>query len=182
MILKFLNYTGVPLYLDRDDKITKIGCSSEKNIEIPTSAGNYTRFFAKYKGETLKMSGAINILIESEKTHQTIVLRAIIDGGTKIIGCLAHNSEGNYVYSEVPISDPDGVMFYNISVPLDRSIWSSVKKAIGVSFGSEYCENKDGLLCDKFLMIPVFIWLITIFAIVCSVMIAFIIYKVKKSI
>lgn len=181
MILKFLNYTGVPLYLDHDDKITKIGCSSEKNIEVPTSAGNYTRFFAKYKGETLKMSGAINILIESNKTHQTIILRAIIDGDTKIIGCLAHNSEGNYVYSEVPIRTLKDVMFYNISVPLDRSLWSSVKKAIGMSLGNEYCENKDGLLCDKFLMIPVFIWLITIFAIICAVMVACVVYKLKKS-
>lgn len=175
MKLLLVNCTGISLFLKFDKKMYKLNCGSERILEIDPNSAKYTRFVAKYKSERPETRGLINVLLDSNRDYQTLVLRAIIDGNVQAIGCLTINDSGNYVYSVISDNKltqryPE-LQYYNISVPIDRSKWAKFKEAIGINFSTGYCENRDSLACDKFIGVPMYIWMIILIIVIVIVLI-----------
>lgn len=180
MDIRILNFTGVSLKIKWDSTHEIIGCSSEKVIQIEKSSARLTRFYAKYKStpdSPLNTKGQINTIFTSGKQNHTLILGAFVDGEPKYIGCITANEVGRYLYNEFDRKDLTakypGVIFYNIPIDLyyTNNPLQKIKKIYRTVFNTAHCENRDGPMCDKFVGIPVLLFLGLVFFIILAVVI-----------
>lgn len=179
MNIRILNYTGVTFKLKWNSTHDFIGCNSEKTIQIEPSQARLTRFFARYKSipeSPVRIKGQINIIIDSNKVDNILILGAFTEGQPKYIGCISVNEAGRYLYNEYSRDKLEqqypGAKFYNIPVELyfKNGLVNKLRKIYYLTFNSAHCENRDGPMCDKVVGIPVLILLfIVIICVVISV-------------
>lgn len=171
MNITIINYTGVTFKLKWDSTHDFIGCNSQKTIQIEQSHARLTRFFARYKSiptSPVRIKGQINIVFNTLKTDNTLILGAFTDGKPKYIGCITVNDAGRYLYNEYPRKVLQerypSAKFYNIPVELyfKNGLLTKLKKAYYITFNQSHCENRDGPMCDKVIGIPVLIIIIIV--------------------
>lgn len=180
MNITIINYTGVTFKLKWDTTHDFIKCNSMKTIQLNPSQARLTRFFARYKSvpeSPIYIKGNINIVFDSSKLDNTLILGAYTEGKPKYIGCISVNEAGRYLYNEYPRETLEkkypSAKFYNLPVELyfDNGIFTKIKKIYSITFNGAQCENRDGPMCDKILGIPV---LLMIFIIIICVVISII--------
>jgi hypothetical protein len=193
MNIKILNYTGVSIRLKWGTNNTVVACNTESDIQLETSKAKLTRFHAKYKSVVeapIQVKGQINVIFETAKYEQTLVLGAFIEGVPRYIGCLAVNDSGKYFYTEYPrkklVDRYPYAKFFNISVDLytSSSFMAKMKKIYNTTMGTTYCENRDGPMCDKVFGVPmlVLIFIILLVFIITIVVVVTVGYVNKKNI
>ncbi len=171
MNITIINYTGVTFKIKWGSTHDFIGCNSQKIIQVEQSQARLTRFFARYKSiptSPVRIKGQINIVFNSSKTDNTLILGAFTNGVPKYIGCISVNDAGRYLYNEYPrkmLEDKyPAAKFYNIPVELyfDNGLLTRLKKAYYITFNQSHCENRDGPMCDKVFGVPVLILIMLI--------------------
>lgn len=186
MDLTFVNYTGLSLNIIYNQTTTVLSCGSQVMIPITLKTAKYTRFFAKYTNSSqskIKTKGYISILLDNAEYNPTIILGAFIDGENKYIGCIRANDSGSYIYTTVSKETIEklykDIRYYNITVNLKKSsnFWQYIKNVYQETLNPSYCTNRDSIVCDRVVGIPVLFVITLIIVMLACIVVVIIFYQ-----
>jgi hypothetical protein len=184
MEITIVNYTGISLVIQYEKSLVNLSCGTDTTIEITKKSAKFTRFYARYKSAAsakIQISGRISILLDNADYNPILVLGAFLANKPVCIYCININENGRYIYTEVPQSAINELYkepkYYNLPIVLkyEGSAKEKLRVVYNILFSKSYCANRDGLTCDKFAGVPVFIWLLLII-VLCLVSVAIVIY------